>query len=183
MQATVVAAGSRAAISCAKFGPETTATLSVSTLVISAITSVMRSAVPSSTPLISDTKMESVGIDKLQAERFPRKVWAGIASTTRSASVKALSGFVVARMFLGRVSSGKYAWLMCVELMSSAIAALRAQSETSHPASARIIEKTDPQEPAPITATRIMTLLSFEVQFDDLVEQQVGLRHVAHSIF
>ena len=72
---------------------------------------------------------------------------------------------------------------MCVELMSSAIAALRAQSETSHPASARIIEKTDPQEPAPITATRIMTLLSFEVQFDDLVEQPVGLRHVAHSIF
>ena len=73
-QATVVAAGSFAAISWAKFGPETTATCSALTLATSAITSVIRSAVPSSTPFMRETMTASLGIELLQEVKLLRSV-------------------------------------------------------------------------------------------------------------
>ena len=59
----------------------------------------------------------------------------------------------------------------------------RAQSEISHPASDKIMENTEPQDPAPITATRIMSLLSFEGQSDDQEVVSAELRRVALPIF
>ena len=76
-QATTEAAGSRVAISWDRLGPLTTAIRSAPAPVTSAITSLIRLRLPSSTPFISETNGTSSGsigrpLDEVVAERLRR---------------------------------------------------------------------------------------------------------------
>ena len=95
------------AISRARFGPDTMTTRSGSTPPTSEITSDIRRVVPSSTPFMSETIAADDGSADPQTSRLARSVWDGTASTTMSAPAAASNGSVVARMVLGRRSSGR----------------------------------------------------------------------------
>ena len=106
MQATVVAAGSRAAISWAKFGPDTTAMRCGGIPAASDTTSLMRIDVPNSMPLISETTTASAGMSLPHSLRLLRKVCDGKANTTSSAFASASEETVVAQMFAGKTKPG-----------------------------------------------------------------------------
>ena len=89
--ATTEAAGSRRAISGDRLGPLTTAIRSGPASVTSAITWLIRSRVPSSTPFISETSTASFSTYGAHSVRFSRSVCDGVASTTRSAPCSAFS--------------------------------------------------------------------------------------------
>ena len=96
-----------AAISGARFGPETTAIRSGPAPVISAMTWLIRSPVPSSMPFIRLTSSAPGGSRCCQPARFCRSVWAGTASTTRSAPASASAGSAVARSAAGSETPGR----------------------------------------------------------------------------
>ncbi len=106
-QATTEAAGSRRAISWARLGPLTTAIRSGPAPVTSAITSLIRFSVPSSTPFISDTSVASGGSTGAHSARFSRSVCDGTASTTTSAPAAASSGSWVAWIAGGSSMPGR----------------------------------------------------------------------------
>ena len=95
-QATTLAAGWRSAISRARFGPETTTIRWASTWPTSAMTSLIRLVVPSSTPFISETTAASAGSSGAQPSRLPRRVCDGTARTTTSAPSRASAASTVA---------------------------------------------------------------------------------------
>ena len=71
------------------------------------MTSDIRLVVPSSTPFIRETTAADAGSTEPHAVRLARRVCEGTASTTMSAPSAASAGSVVARMVLGRCSSGR----------------------------------------------------------------------------
>jgi hypothetical protein len=83
--ATTLAAGCRWAISRARFGPLITAIRGEPTSATSAITSLIRSDVPSSTPFIRLSSGALGGRLGTHSVRFSRRVCDGTASTTTSA--------------------------------------------------------------------------------------------------
>ena len=101
------AAGSRMAISCDRFGPLTTAMRSGPAPVTSAITSLIRLVVPSSTPFISETITTLPGMYDAQSTRFSRRVCDGTASTIKSAPESASSGSWVAEIAGGSSIPGR----------------------------------------------------------------------------
>ena len=76
-QAMTVAVGSPTAISRARLGPDSTATWSDGTSATSAMTSLIRSSVPSSTPLARLTSVDTGGSRGRHAVRFARSVCDG----------------------------------------------------------------------------------------------------------
>ena len=90
-----------------RFGPLTTAMRSGPAPVISAITSLIRFSVPSSTPFISDTSTASGASTDAQSSRLARSVCDGTASTTMSAPAAASSGSWVAVICSGSVMPGR----------------------------------------------------------------------------
>ena len=78
-QATTVAAGSRRAISLERLGPLTTAIRSGPAPVSSAMTSLIRFRVPSSTPFIRLTSTASGASTDAQSSRLARSVCDGTA--------------------------------------------------------------------------------------------------------
>ena len=105
--ATTEAAGCLTAISRARFGPDTMTMRSGSTPPTSAMTSLIRLVVPSSTPFISDTTAAEDGSADPHAVRLARRVCDGTASTTMSAPSAASAGSVVARIVLGSAKLGQ----------------------------------------------------------------------------
>ncbi len=95
-QAMTVAVGSSAAISRARFGPETTATWSAGTPATSTTTSLIRLSVPSSTPFARLTSVTPGGSRSCHAARLARSVCDGTANTTASTPSSAAAAFVVA---------------------------------------------------------------------------------------
>ncbi len=90
-QATTDAAGSRRAISGERFGPLSTAIRSGPAPVTSAITSLIRLRLPSSTPFIRDSSTASGSMYGAHSVRLPRNVCDGVARTTTSAPCSAFS--------------------------------------------------------------------------------------------
>src|SRR4029453_19176670 len=158
-QATTEAVGSWRAISMARLGPDTTATRSGGKPNSSAITSLILESVPSSRPFMRETPMTSCARYGFHALSWGLNDWAGTASTTSSAPSSTSAGAVEAVMLFGRITSFKYWVLVCRPLISSTTSLRRPQILTprSTPAdtaaSARILAKVVPQEPAPRTAT------------------------------
>ena len=105
--ATTDAAGSRRAISFDRLGPLTTAMRSGPAPVTSAITSLIRFSVPSSTPFISETSTLLSGSTEAQSSRLARSVCDGTASTTMSAPATAFSGSWVAEICSGSLMPGR----------------------------------------------------------------------------
>ena len=73
----------------------------------SAMTSLMRLSVPSSTPFISESRTASAGSSAVHAVRLSRSVWEGTASTTSSAPSAASPGSGVARTPPGSSTPGR----------------------------------------------------------------------------
>ena len=90
-----------------RLGPLTTAIRSGPAPVTSAITSLIRLRVPSSTPFISDTITASDGIRSAHSVRFSRNVCDGTANTTTSAPWTAFSGSWVAATLGGSSMPGR----------------------------------------------------------------------------
>src|SRR3954453_11805601 len=90
--ATTLAAGSRFAISLARFGPLTTPIRPGPASAPSAMTSLIRLSDPSSTPFIKDTRSALRGMMSTHSLRFCRKVCDGTANTTNSAPCSVRSG-------------------------------------------------------------------------------------------
>ncbi len=84
-----------------------TATRSGAALPTSEMTSLIRLAVPSSTPFIRETRTASEGSSGAHWERFSRSVWEGTVRTANSASRAATAGSVVARTESGRRTPGR----------------------------------------------------------------------------
>ena len=85
----------------ARLGPLITAIRLGPAPVTSAITSLIRLVVPSSTPFIRDTNTASLSTYGRNAGRFSRNDWDGTASTTTSAPAKAFPGSLVAVIVRG----------------------------------------------------------------------------------
>ncbi len=107
VQATTLAAGCRLAISRARLGPLTTATRSGPTLATSAMTSLIRFAVPSSMPFIRLTRTVPGASSGAQAARFSRSVCEGTARNANSAPASASAASVVAVTAPGSVMPGR----------------------------------------------------------------------------
>ena len=99
----------------------------------SAITSLIRFVVPSSTPFISETKTASSGIASVQPLRFSRSFCEGTESTTNSAPSAASLGSVVARTEAGSSIPGKYSVFSCCSLIVAHTSGRRPQIVTSLP--------------------------------------------------
>ena len=95
------------AISLERLGPLITAMRSGPASVTSAITSLIRFSVPSSTPFISETITAASGTHGAQSSRLARNVCDGTASTTTSASASASLGVVGRRDLLGQLDAGQ----------------------------------------------------------------------------
>ncbi len=107
VQATTVAVGCRAAISLARFGPDTTAMRPGDLPVTSAITSLMRRSEPCSTPFMRLTSTAASPIAEDQAARLSRRLWDGTASTTIFAPSSTSPGSVDAVMAGGSGRSSR----------------------------------------------------------------------------
>ncbi len=107
VQATTAAAGCRAAISRARLGPVTTAIRSGGSLAVSAMTSLIRIAEPSSTPFMRETTTVSGASSGARVVRLARAVWEGTVRTVKSASAAASAGSVVARTEAGSTAPGR----------------------------------------------------------------------------
>ena len=107
MQAITVAVGCSAAISRARFGPDTTAIWSAGAPVTSPITSLIRLALPSSTPFIRLISVASGASSGVHSARLARRSCDGIASATSSAPLSAIAGSCVARSDVGSVAPGR----------------------------------------------------------------------------
>lgn len=94
-------------ISLARLGPVSTATRSAGTLPTSSMTSLIRLAVPSSTPFISETSTVPGCSSPVQSARLARSVCDGTASTVNSASRAASAGSAVARTDAGSSIPGR----------------------------------------------------------------------------
>ena len=105
--ATTDAAGSRCAISWDRLGPLTTAIRSGPAPVTSAITSLIRLRVPSSTPFISETITAEDGMYGAHCSRLARNVCDGTANTTTSAPASAFSVSWVAMTVGGSSTPGR----------------------------------------------------------------------------
>jgi hypothetical protein len=103
-QATTVAVGCSRTISPARLGPVSTAMRSAGAPVTSAITSLIRLALPSSTPFIRLTRVASGGRNRAHAARLARSDWAGTASATTPAPATAAAGSAVALIAAGRAT-------------------------------------------------------------------------------
>ena len=105
--ATTDAAGSRRAISLARLGPLITAIRSGPAPVTSAMTSLIRLRVPSSTPFISETITASGAMCGAHSSRLPRSVCDGVARMTMSAPCAAFSTSWVAEIDGGSSMPGR----------------------------------------------------------------------------
>ena len=105
--ATTAAAGWRAAISLARFGPETTATRSAGMSATSQMTWLIRRLVPSSMPFIRLTRTERSGSSPTQPLRFSRNDCDGTARTTSSAPSNAALASGVQRNSDGKCTPGR----------------------------------------------------------------------------
>jgi len=150
--ATTVAAYCRSAISRARLGPVITAIRSGGAPVTSAITPLIRRWLPCSMPFIRLTSSTRGGSRSRQPVRFWRNVWAGTASTTRSAPASATTGSAVAFSSLVSEIPGRYAGFSCRALIASASSGRRPQRTAGVPASQSTWAKVVPHMPAPMTA-------------------------------
>ena len=85
----------------------TTAIRSGGSLVVSAMTSLIRIAEPSSTPFIRETTTVSGASSGARVVRLARAVWEGTVRTVKSASAAASAGSVVARTEAGSTAPGR----------------------------------------------------------------------------
>src|ERR1044072_8301890 len=146
------AVGCSAAISLARFGPDTTATWPSVTPRTSTTTSLIRLSVPSSTPLARLTIVAAGSMRLRHAVRLWRRLWLGTASTTVPAPFSATRGSEVDRRFAGSSTPGRESGTPRRSPTASATSRRRAQSVTSLPASASTLAYVVPHEPAPKTA-------------------------------
>ena len=102
-----MAAGCPSAISLARFGPLTTATWAAGTSATSAMTSLIRLSVPSSTPFIRLTSTAPGASEPATAARFSRRLCDGTASTTKSAPATASRASDVADSRSGSTTPGR----------------------------------------------------------------------------
>ena len=105
VQATTVAAGSRAAISLLRFGPEMAANRSSGRPRVSVTTSSIRLPVVRSMPFIRETTMASPGIRSRNGSSATRAACAAMETMMISAPLTASARSPVAVMFSGRRST------------------------------------------------------------------------------
>ena len=100
------------------------------------MTSLIRSPVPISTPLASDTIGTVGGIESRNTRRFSRNAWLGTPSTTASTPSSASSKSEVAPTDSGQPDPGQVVDVEWVSRTATATDSRRAHSVTERPASA-----------------------------------------------
>ena len=129
--ATTAAAGSPRAISGARFGPDSAATLPSTAGAASTMTSLIRSSEPGSMPFATDTTTASGATWAATAAVTDRIAPAGTAMTTSPSAVRSAAGSAVTVTDAGSAHSGQVAAILPIAARgASACSASRASSVT-----------------------------------------------------